>query len=654
MRQNNPLLAQGGGGEGQNVAGYVGEITYFADNILRKNHVWADGAPIDAVQWPDLAAHASTAGWAQNEEGQYLTPDLRGRFLLGASETHTVGSTGGEETHTLTVDEMPQHNHDPITGTAQGSGINNALAFYKYVAEGTDTEGISWSNRTPEAYINTSNKGGNQPHNNMPPYYTVSPQIRAKVDVIYAKGGKASLTIQLASSDSASLAGQQVTVTDPTSGAQIATFMYSGQPETLKLPAGINYKITAADKIGYVSPAQVSGILVDDTTAIITYTVCTRLGYRRAKADSNPDTRIEYLFDAMGKNPMHVDLSTGNPVWGDWQNFVYEVACPVMLRTDGTEAYELDPDDQTKKADGTASDVDNSGFDGNAMVRFGGKWKWVKRYEDANYEYVIFADGRHDTTYNAYAHTNQNGQVIDRFYWGMYKGSNVSSKLRSIAGLGVMVSQTRNTEVAYAQANGVGYDTIYNSGWQYIADLLTLISRSDNVQTKFGTGRCASGNTAGITPGSTKAYGPFWGSSNQTSDVKVLWIEGFWGNYWEGMRGLINYNGNIRTKMVPPYNFDGAGYRVTDITPGGTSEGYISAESVTDASGFVPKTASGSATTYLCDGLWFYNSGVMYALVGGNSFTALLCGSRCVTLLNATSAVYTHAGSRLSYLPLTA
>lgn len=653
MRQNNPLIAQGGSG-GQNVAGYVGEITYFADNILRKNHVWADGAPIDAVQWPDLAAHASTAGWAQNEAGQYLTPDLRGRFLLGASETHTVGSTGGSETVTLTEQELP--NIDGAFASVVYANYETnvtgpfAKATFAYPKGQKTLNGQTEGN----AYGTTFHIGGGEAHNNMPPYYAASAQIRAKVDVIYAKGGKASLTIQLTASDSASLAGQQVTVTDPTSGAQIASFVYSGQPETLKFPAGINYKITAADKIGYVSPAPVSGILVNDTTAIITYTVCTRLGYRRAKADSNPDTRIEYLFDAVGKNPMHVDLSTGNPVWGDWQDFVYEVATPVMLRADGTEAYELNPDDQTKKADGTASDVANTAFDGNAMVRFGGKWKWVKRYEDDDYEYVIFADGRMDSTYNAYAHTNLNGQITDRFYWGMYKGGNVGGKLRSIAGLDVMVNQNRNTEVAYAQANGIGYDTIYNSGWQYIADLLTLVSKSDAAQAKFGTGRCDSGNSSGITPGSTKSYGPFWGSNNQTSDVKVFWIEGFWGNYWEGIRGLINYNGNIRTKMVPPYNMDGTDYRVTDVTPGGTSDGYISAESVDDASGFVPRTASGSATTYLCDGLWFANSGVMYALVGGPLNHGLRCGSRYVSLDSAVSHFTVAIGSRLSFIPLSA
>lgn len=173
MRQNNPLIAQGSAG-GQNVAGYVGEITYFADDILRKNHVWADGAPIDAARWPELAAHAAGAGWAQDGAGQYLTPDLRGRFLLGAGEGHAVGGTGGSETVALAVDEMPAHLHSMPTMAYLGQIVPDGNHTYQLSGAGTQQ-------------LNTLESGGSQPHNNMPPYYAAAAQIRAKADIIYAK-----------------------------------------------------------------------------------------------------------------------------------------------------------------------------------------------------------------------------------------------------------------------------------------------------------------------------------------------------------------------------------------------------------------------------------------------------------------------------------
>ena len=40
---------------------------------------------------------------------------IEGRFLLGASSSYAINSTGGEATHTLTISEMPSHNHASST-----------------------------------------------------------------------------------------------------------------------------------------------------------------------------------------------------------------------------------------------------------------------------------------------------------------------------------------------------------------------------------------------------------------------------------------------------------------------------------------------------------------------------------------------------------
>ena len=94
-----------------------------------------------------------------------------------------------------------------------------------------------------------------------------------------------------------------------------------------------------------------------------------------------------------------------------------------------------------------------------------------------------------------------------------------------------MVSETRSTEISRAQANGSGTDqtangyyTIFKSGWDFIGDLLTLVSKSDNSQAVFGAGRSLSSNSAAIGVGSLKAKPAFCGYSNGTSDVKVFYI----------------------------------------------------------------------------------------------------------------------------------
>ena len=158
---------------GPNVAGYVGEIVCFADSILRENHVWADGKPIDTEQWPELAEYAAKAGWRRNEAMQYIVPDLRGRFLLGADDRHIPNSIGGEENHTLLINEMPDHyHHYPVNSPGTDSGIWGPVNTLQQNGDVTSA---------------TLSTGNSHPHNNMPPYYVVVPQIRAKVDVVYAK-----------------------------------------------------------------------------------------------------------------------------------------------------------------------------------------------------------------------------------------------------------------------------------------------------------------------------------------------------------------------------------------------------------------------------------------------------------------------------------
>lgn len=468
---------------------------------------------------------------------------------------------------------------------------------------------------------------------------------------ILKKGGTetVSLTVMLVCASSA--AGRTVTVTEVGTEEVFATAVYGNTPVVFSLPVHLHYRVSVDPIEHYHLPDPVEGTAQKDTPTelSLTYRPIVRYGFRRTIAESDPAARITYTFDAAGKTPFTMDLATSTPNYGDWEEFINEVATPVMLCDNGDEDYELDRDDQTKKADGTESDITDIYYGGNAMVRFGGKWKWVQRYEDDTYHYVTFADGQYDDTYHAYAHTNEKGEVQDAFYWGMFKGSYSRNRLRSIAGQSVMVSATRTVEVQRAQANGAGYDTGYKSGWDYIADLLTLISKTDNSQAAFGAGFSSGSNTAKALTGTTKTYGGFWGSTNGKQDVKVFWIEGFWGNVWEAIRGLVITNNTIHVKMVPPYNFDGAGYIDTHKTCTGKSGSYIKNASVTNDAGFVPYDATGSGTTYYCDGLWFGNN--TYALVGGNWGYAGFCGSRSVTLYSAASATGASFGTRLSQIP---
>lgn len=94
---------------------------------------------------------------------------IGGRFLLGADATYAAGGTGGEATHTLTTDEMPEHKHKGITIAG------NKLTAWSETGTGGVFDMNSLFNgsghNTNDFYAEP--EGGSQPHNNMPPYLAV-------------------------------------------------------------------------------------------------------------------------------------------------------------------------------------------------------------------------------------------------------------------------------------------------------------------------------------------------------------------------------------------------------------------------------------------------------------------------------------------------
>lgn len=97
---------------------------------------------------------------------------LKDKFLLGAGDTYSNGATGGEATHTLITNEMPNHEHRVIV-IPTGQASNYAIAIDKYTQAGADNPVFSWTTTIDRNNVWAQATGGGQAHNNMPPYLVV-------------------------------------------------------------------------------------------------------------------------------------------------------------------------------------------------------------------------------------------------------------------------------------------------------------------------------------------------------------------------------------------------------------------------------------------------------------------------------------------------
>lgn len=337
-------------------------------------------------------------------------------------------------------------------------------------------------------------------------------------------------------------------------------------------------------------------------------------GIRIDKNDPNPYTRIAYTNDAEGFTPLSIDFSTHITNLGSWAEFINEFFAPVMLNFNGTEAYELDREDQTKKADGTASDVSNFSFAGDAMVRI--KTLWIKLWGDDSYNYCNIATAKVDDSYQAYAFTNESGNVQDRIYVAMYRGRYDSSnkRWRSIAGQSIYYTSSSSPMTisdCITNSNDKGVYPISYGQYVLISMVLVMLAKSTNCQAVYGNGNTknpnggtSSGKAGTILTGGTKSSGPFYGYSNTADkNVKTLWIEDYWGQQVCLLAGCwYKYSNQLRFKEIPPYQTtesacsEANGYRIVTSLTGGSPQNMKFG-----IWGFYPLLGGGSSSTYWCD-----------------------------------------------------
>ena len=185
----------------------TGAILPYAGEMSPEGYLLCNGAAINRTTYATLFGVIGETYGVGNGNTTFNLPDLRGRFPLGldnmggtsadrvtAAEADALNGSGGVDTHTLTVDEMPAHRHSlnidnegalpdwatnlDSTGSPDNNEsrvlevFNNQSNLFWQVSDDVSYPQINAAKRMPSHPMGV--RGSSNSHNNMPPYLSLN------------------------------------------------------------------------------------------------------------------------------------------------------------------------------------------------------------------------------------------------------------------------------------------------------------------------------------------------------------------------------------------------------------------------------------------------------------------------------------------------
>jgi microcystin-dependent protein len=152
---------------------YVGEIRMFAGNFAPAGWMLCEGQLLPISENETLFNLIGTT-YGGDGQSTFALPDLRGRVPLHQGNGFILAETGGVETITLTVNQIPAHSHPLLGSTHVAADVNPAgrtVAQAGTAGVMNFVEDVPNQNMSPAAI---SSVGGSQPHENRQPYLCVN------------------------------------------------------------------------------------------------------------------------------------------------------------------------------------------------------------------------------------------------------------------------------------------------------------------------------------------------------------------------------------------------------------------------------------------------------------------------------------------------
>lgn len=148
---------------------FLSEIKIVSFNFAPKGWALCNGQLLPINQNQPLFALLGTT-YGGDGRVNFALPNLQGNIPVHDGNGFTLGQRGGEQSHTLSISELPAHNHVPVGSTATPTVGSPSNALW---AKGN----ASVFSPTPNNGMNPAcilPAGGNQPHQNMSPYLVLN------------------------------------------------------------------------------------------------------------------------------------------------------------------------------------------------------------------------------------------------------------------------------------------------------------------------------------------------------------------------------------------------------------------------------------------------------------------------------------------------
>ncbi|MBV4450171.1 hypothetical protein KM792_10955 [Clostridium tyrobutyricum] len=340
-------------------------------------------------------------------------------------------------------------------------------------------------------------------------------------------------------------------------------------------------------------------------------------GVKIDTTNSNPETAVTYTDNA-------ANMEGGS---SDWDNkFPFNVIKPCMLKN-GIVQYYLNPNDFTKKEDGTDSDI-TSGADGDVMIEIP-KTAYTIYYEGTDL-YVKITDAGNakevDSRFCYYAHTRDSEGDRDKLYISAFKCCQLpNSMIGSLRTSDILFNHSQNYYCIQANNKGNGYDILGFYPLTLLQVLFIIRYKNLNSRQALGTGQYAATFT---NPGTTVQKGMNYGGG--INRIKFLGIEDLWGNKTDFIGGICSKRGSGGTaEIFTAFKNFTANYNdinaFTDTGILGRGYGYMNKATGTVSTGFVAADTNGSASTYFADDVCVYgdSSNYDYAVFGSYGIFSL-------------------------------